>query len=183
MTSTDETSLERLRDKLCRELAQSEHDAAVHCDREAQRYGNDPPGPVLRTLADHARELRPKLHAVWGKQTIGVRAGRAVGEVFSALRHFVFDWMIDAERSYRATLLGLRHGIGVAQLLREILSRQRDRQALEVIDELIARRSELVEQADERLSWFAEHPDVALRSARPKRFGRTASMPSSAPTR
>jgi hypothetical protein len=163
------SSIQRLREKLCRELAQSEHDAIIHCTREASRYGAQAPGQVLRVIADHARELRPRLEHLWGaKQPVGVRAARAVGELFSAVRHFAIDWMIDAERSYRATLLGLEHGVGVARLLREVFVQQQDYNALRVCDELLEGRTRLLARAADRLRWFAEHPDVALRSSRGK---------------
>jgi hypothetical protein len=160
---------QKLRDKLCRELAQSEHDAIVHCVREARRYGRQPPGQILRAVADHARQIRPALGRVWGDgPPLGIRAGQAVGEAFSALRHLATDWIIDAERSYRATLLGLRHGLDAARLLREVLVQQQDRDAQRVCDELIAGRGELLTGVEDRLRWFAAHPDVALRSARPR---------------
>lgn len=160
---------QKLREKLCRELAQGEHDAIVHCAREARRYGRQPPGQILRAVADHARRVRPTLARVWGDhQPLGTRAGQAVGEAFSTLRHLAIDWIIDAERSYRATLLGLRHGLDVARLLRELLVQQQDDDALRVCDALIVGRSELLKGVEERLRWFAEHPDVALRSARPR---------------
>jgi hypothetical protein len=166
-------TVEKLREKLCRELAQSEHDAIVHCAREARRYGVLPPGQVLRFVSDHAKDLRPRLKPLWGnKQKLGIRAGRVVGEAFSTVRHFAVDWVIDAERSYRATLLGLRHGLDVARLLRAVLVQQDDHDGLRVCDELIEGRSQLLYRVEDRLVWFAEHPDVALRSARartPKR--------------
>ena len=161
------SSIRRLREKLCRELAQSEHDAVIHCQREAARYGTLPPGQVLRVIADHARELRPQLDWLWGgKQGAGIHAARVVAEAFSALRHFAVDWMIDAERSYRATLLGLHHGLGVARLLREVADHQHDIDALQVCDELLEGRTRLLARAEDRLRWFAEHPDLALRSSR-----------------
>lgn len=162
------SSLQRLREKLCRELAQSEHDAIIHCCGEASRYGAQAPGQVLRVIADHAREIRPRLDYLWATQRLGLRLGRVVGEVFSAVRHFAVDWMIDAERSYRATLLGLEHGVGVARLLREVFVHQQDYAALRVCDELIEGRTRLLARAADRLRWFAEHPDVALRSSRGK---------------
>lgn len=163
------SSLQRLREKLCRELAQSEHDAIIHCLREASRYGAQPPGQVLRGIADHARQLRPRLDWLWGgKQGVGIRAARVVGEVFSAVRHFAVDWMIDAERSYRATLLGLHHGLGAARLLREVVSLQHDHDAIRVCDELLEGRARLIARAEERLRWFADHPELALRSSRSK---------------
>jgi hypothetical protein len=158
---------QRLREKLYRELTQSEHDAIVHCSREARRYGAQPPGQVLRAIADHARELRPRLYDVWGtKPWLGVRAGRAIGEAFSTLRHVAVDWVLDAERSYRATLLDLHHGLDVARLLRDVLARQHDDDGRRVCDQLVDRRDRLLSRAQHRLRWFAEHPEMALRSAR-----------------
>jgi hypothetical protein len=162
-------AIQELREKLCRELAQSEHDAVVHCTREARRYGALPPGQAFRAIAAHAKENRPRLKAVWGaKQRLGIRAGRAVGEVFSMLRHAAVDWAIDAERSYRATLLGLRHGLDAARLLREVLIQQQDDDARRRCDQLIEGRDRLLSRAEHRLRWFAEHPEVALRSSRPQ---------------
>lgn len=162
--------LQKLREKLSRELAQSEHDAMTHCSREARRYGALPPGQTLRAVSDHARKLHPRLAAIWGEQPVGVRAGRAVGEAFSSIRHFAVDWVLDAERSYRATLLGLRHGLDTARLLREVLAVQRDMPALACCDALIDGRARLLERVEQRLRWFAANPEAALRSShrRPK---------------
>lgn len=160
------TPLQRLRDKLGRELAQAEHDAIIHCEREASRYGALPPGFVLRDIVEDARQIRPRLHLVWGEQPTGTFAGRAVAEAFSAVRQLAVDRFIDAERSYRATLLGLRHGVDVARLLREVVVQQEDYDALQVCNELLERRPRLLGRAEERLRWFAEHPRIALRSSR-----------------
>jgi hypothetical protein len=160
-------AIQKLREKLSRELAQSEHDAIIHGAREARRYGADPPALVLRAVSEHARKLNPTLVAIWGDQAaVGVRAGRAVGETFSSIRHFAVDWVLDAERSYRATLLGLRHGLDTARLLRGVLAEQRDRPALAVCDALIEGRAPLLARLEDRLRWFAAHPEVALRSSR-----------------
>jgi hypothetical protein len=159
--------LKKLREKLCRELAQSEYDANVHCDREARRYGARPPGQAMRLIAVHARDMRAQLEPLWrDEQTAGMRAGQVVGEVFSAVRHFAVDWAIDAERSYRATLLGVQHGIGVAQLLHHVLRKQRDTVALRACDKLIDGRTRLLSRAEDRLDWFADHANIALRSSR-----------------
>jgi hypothetical protein len=163
--STMEAS-QKLREKLCRELAQSEHDAVVHCSREARRYGMLLPGQVFRAVAAHAKEIRPQLETLWGKQALGIRAGRAVGEAFSTVRHAAVDWVIDAERSYRATLLGLRHGHDAARLLREVLVQQQDEHGRRVCDRLIAGRARLLSEVEHGLRWCAEHPDTALRSSR-----------------
>jgi hypothetical protein len=161
--------IQKLREKLSRELAQSEHDAMTHCSREARRYGAQPPGQALRAVSEHARKLQPRLGVIWKQQkAIGARAGRAVGEAFSLIRHLAVDWVLDAERSYRATLLGLRHGLDTARLLREVLAEQRDLPALAVCDTLIDGRARLLARLEERLRWFAAHPEIALRSSRPR---------------
>jgi hypothetical protein len=163
------SSLRRLREKLCRELAQSEHDAIIHCEREASRYGARPPGEALRAVADHARQIRPLLEGLLGKrQGAGIRAARMVAEVFSAVRHFAVDWIIDAERSYRATLLGLYHGLGVAGMLREVVVQQHDHDAVRLCDELLEGRTQLLSRAEACVRWFADHPELALRSSRRK---------------
>jgi hypothetical protein len=167
MQSLEMEPIQKLREKLARELAQSEHDAITHCAREARRYGSRPPGQALRAVSEHARKLQPKLAVIWKQQqAIGVRAGRAVGEAFSSIRHFAVDWVLDAERSYRATLLGLRHGLDTARLLREVLVEQRDLPALAVCNALIDGRARLLARLEERLRWFAVHPEIALRSSR-----------------
>lgn len=158
-------SIERLRDKLGRELAQSEHDAVVHCAREARRYGGQPPAQAMRAISSHARAIRPRLAPLWRAQPTGVRLGRAVGELFSLTRHLVLDWLIDAERSYRATLLGLRHGLDAARLLREVARVQHDDAAVACCDQLLDERATLLDAATAELRWFAEHPALALRSS------------------
>jgi len=160
--------IQKLRNKLCRELAQSEHDAKTHCAREARRYGAYPPGKVLRAVSEHARELEPRLTTVWRDQGVGVSAGRAVGEAFSSIRHLIVDRVLDAERSYRATLLGLRHGLDAARLLRSVLAEQRDVAAIAICDTLIEGRARLLTRLEDQLRWFAAHPELALRSARPR---------------
>jgi hypothetical protein len=159
------TGLHKLRTKLCRELAQSEHDARIHPVREARRLGDTPPARALLAIADHAEELQPRFASLMLRdQALGLGLGRAVGAAFSALRHAIFDRIIDTERSYRATLLGLRHGIDVARLLREVAARERDTPLVRFLDELLADRLFLMEDADGALDWFADEPNVAIAS-------------------
>ncbi len=62
--------------------------------------------------------------------------------MISLARYLVVDHLIDAERSYRATLLGLRHGLDVIRLLREVAERDGDRAlALWCEDTLVERES------------------------------------------
>jgi hypothetical protein len=158
------TDLLRLRRKLCRELAQSEHDARVHTRREARRLAQTPPALALRAIAAHADALQPRFAALVSRdQPIGLALGRTVGAMFSGVRHALFDRVIDRERSYRATLLGLYHGLDTARLLREVCARAGDVYLARFCDELVSERGVLLEQAQHALAWFADTPRVALR--------------------
>ena len=157
--------LHKLCTKLLRELAQSEHSATVHTRREARRLGDIEPAHALLAIATHAEELRPRFEALLAKRKVkGKSIGRAVGELFSVIRHAVADRMIDAERSYRGTLLGVRHGIDATRLLREVAVREQDANLIRFCDELLLERVALIERAEQALSWFAEQPTRAIRS-------------------
>lgn len=137
----------------------------VHPAREASRLGKVPPADALRAIAAHAEHLRPRLDALLiPRQPLGMRAGRWVGRTFSAVRHFFIDRLLSSERSYRATLLGLLHGLDTARLLREVAHRCEEIRLFRFCDDLIARREPLVREAERALSWFAVHPDTALTS-------------------
>jgi hypothetical protein len=160
------SDLEKLRAKLCRELAQSEHSADVHTRREARRLGDVPPARALLALGEHARQQRLRFDALAGKRQPqrGLQIARAVGEVFSTLRNLVFDRMIDTERSYRGTLLGFRHGVDVTRLLREVAVRLGDDRLRQFCDEWLEQRIALVHDAERQLAWFAEVPARAIKS-------------------
>lgn len=157
--------LRRLRRKLSPELLQAEHDAVIHARREARRLGDVPPARALLAIAEHAMRTRSQLEAKLRlEQPTGLRLGRAVAETFSAVRHLLIDRIMDAERSYRATLLGLRHGLDVARLLREVALRETDAELVHSCDELLVERSGLLEEAEQALAWFAEQPARAIAS-------------------
>jgi hypothetical protein len=157
------TPSERLRDKLTRELAQSEIDAALHTRREATRLGDIPPAHALLQIAAHADQTNPHLASlVEGRQPVGVRLGRFVGRCFSRLRHEISDRIMDSERSYRATLLGLKHGHDVARLLRDVCDHTGDAELHQLCEQLVIERGALIERAEAALRWFARHPELAL---------------------
>ncbi|MDQ3334825.1 MAG: hypothetical protein M4D80_06680 [Myxococcota bacterium] len=157
--------LHKLCTKLCRELAQSEHSAVVHPQREAKRLGDVSPAHALLAIAEHAKALRPRFEALMVKrQPKGIKVGRVFGEIFSVIRQLIADRVIDAERSYRGTLLGLRHGIDVVRLLREVSLREHDTHLLRFCDDFLVERVALMEGAEQALAWFAEQPSRAIRS-------------------
>ena len=159
------TPLHKLYAKLCRELAQSEHSAIVHTRREVRRLGDVPPAQALRALGAHAASLRPRMAMLMAtRQPVGAVVARAVGQLFSNLRHFVFDRMIDVERSYRGTLLGFHHGIATARLLRDVSNRLGDRFMSRFCDDLLAERIPLLDAAEQEVSWFARTPRKAIKS-------------------
>ena len=157
--------LRKLYRKLCRELAQSERSAIVHTRREARRLGDAPPAWALRALGAHAQSLRPRFDSVVeSRQPIGAVAGRKVGEMFSALRHFVFDRLVDLERSYRGTLLGFHHGIAVVRLLHDVAERLDEQDMVAFCEDWLRERRPLLETAEREMHWFAEMPRKAIRS-------------------
>lgn len=155
----------RLRDKLCRELAQAEHDARLHTRREAKRLGECPPGKALLAIAAHADDVELALEKLTKQHVgVGLRVARAVAKVFSGVRHFFADRLVDRERSYRATLLGLKHGIDTLRLLREVVTINCDVALLKFCDLVLVERLCLIEDAEQALVWFAEQPELALGS-------------------
>jgi hypothetical protein len=165
MHSSNVNPLRKLYCKLCRELAQSERSAVVHTRREAQRLGDSPPARALRALGAHATATRPRFDSlVTGRQPVGAVAGRAFGQLFSALRHYLFDRLVDVERSYRGTLLGFHHGLAVARLLRDVAERLDEPEMVAFCDEWLGERKPLLEAAERELHWFAEQPRKAIRS-------------------
>lgn len=91
-------------------------------------------------------------------------AGRAFGQLFSVLRHYVFDRLIDVERSYRGTLLGFHHGLSVTRLLHDVAENLDEREMVKFCDDWLAERVPLVEAAERELRWFAQVPRQAIRS-------------------
>ena len=155
----------QLLEKLSRELTQSELDAERQTTREANRLGDVEPARRLRAIAAHAAHIRPRLNRiVHHNQPIGWEVARLVGELFSAARHFAVDRILSTERSYRATLLGVHHGIDAACLLRDVARREEHVRLHRYCDDMIAERETLLREAQHALVWFADHPDIVSAS-------------------
>lgn len=158
----EQESLERLHDKLARELLQSERDAHLQTRREAKRQGPGVPTDLLLEIADHAEQTEARLRALI-VPPFSVAMSLFVAKTFSNLRYYAFDRMIAHERSYRATLLGLRHGLDAAYLLRAAAMRAFRPQTTNLCTELIRVREPLLQKAVDAVSWFAEHPQFAMK--------------------
>ena len=90
----------------------------------------------------------------------------AVGHMASLVRDFGTDLFLSSEKSYRATVLGVHHGIGAIALLEDVAIASNDQELADFCAEVLLERRSLVLAAEEELAWFAEHPGVAQSRAR-----------------
>ncbi|MCY1008598.1 hypothetical protein OV079_24155 [Nannocystis pusilla] len=151
---------------LARELFQTEQSAQRHPRLEAERLGDVPPAHCLRAIAAHAESALADLPRLAAQHDLPVSTGgRAVGTAFSVVRNQVADMFLSLERSYRGTLLGMRHGVDLMILFEQVARRDG---AVELADWCAAwleRRVALLQEAEQALAWFAEHPERALEAA------------------
>jgi len=156
---------------LMRELMQSEWSAVRHPRREASHFGAAPPAQALRAVADHAEKNIGELRAVARRHDLPIgRVAVAVGAAMSALRHTIVDRMIERERSYRATLLGMRHGIDLVKLIRRIADDGGMVELAGFCTHWLEAREPLVERVESAMSWFASHPHRAAEVPRRRRW-------------
>ena len=170
----DDARLQRLLRNLTRELFQTEVSAARHCRREAKRLGDSPPARVLRETAGHVDQVLATLPALAERHDLPVsKGGMALGGLFSAAREHMADHLIEAERSYRGTLLGMRHGVDVVQMVRHVATKLHYDELVAFCTAWLSIRVPLVTRTEEELSWFAEHAARAMELAKPlPLFGR-----------
>jgi len=152
---------------LTRELFQTETSAAVHCRREAKRLGDASPAHTLQDLADQAEAVLKELPRIADACALPKSAGgMAVGAWFSEARDKLFDRLIRSERSYRGTMLGVRHGVDLVALLTQVARAGGLTELQAFCERWLAARRPLVESLERELGWFAEQPAVAMRLAR-----------------
>jgi hypothetical protein len=153
-----------LLNNLTREIFQTETSASRHARREADRYENAPPAVALRAVAVHADLILAQLPELAQRNDLIVsKGGMLVGELFSQGRDKLADMLIDSERSYRGTLLGMRHGVDVFRLLHEFADTINNYELRDFAKAWLEERLPLVQRVDEELRWFAQNPDVAVR--------------------
>jgi hypothetical protein len=160
------------------EFFQTERSAERHPELEAQRLSDTPLAEPLRAVSKHATaslaELS-RLAAARGHE--GSRFGARIGRLFSTIRDRFADHLIDAERSYRGTLLGIRHGVDLVSLVAAAARARGDAELADFCAGWLQTRTRLVDELQQRLAWFAEHPERAR--AHPKN-GRLLSQRSTA---
>ena len=148
-------------ESLLRELHQTERSCATHCRREAKRFPGERPAHALTHLADHAESVLDRMAPI-GRDGFAQRMAQGVGSFLSLFREVLLDRIVREERSYRGTLLGVRHGIDLVLLLRDAAISEKSELMLEFADKWLEKRIILWEEAVAALAWFDEHPDKAL---------------------
>lgn len=174
MKKTTANPGQELLDALAIELFQVERSACAHPRIEADRLGVDiPPGRAMRAIADDAEQTRAELLDVAAREGITHQDGKGevLGESLSKFRDFFLDRLVTREKTYRGTLLGLRHAIDVVELARSVAETQGKRELAAWCTRWMERRRPLIEAASRELAWFAQHPDRAREPAKESRLG------------
>lgn len=150
------------------ELVQTERSAEVHSKREAARYPETPPALAMLRVAAHASAMRPRLHSL--SETYGFEisetTGSALGNALSKLRQLFIDKLVQTERSYRATLVGMRHGVDVVSLIRSVANKSGAIELARWSDEWFEQRPALVSEVEAAMHWFASNPETAIAPTR-----------------
>lgn len=152
---------------LVRELFQTEQSAKEHPTIEADRLGDVPPAQVLRAVAAHATEALEQLPPIVQRYDLPVsEGGKTVGAAFSAIRDHFVDLLLNVEKSYRGTLLGMRHGVDLVELVQYRAREEGDVGLARWCSDWLERRRPLVEAAARELAWFAANPSRAREPAK-----------------
>ena len=149
------------------ELFQTERSAVRHCAKEAERLGEIPAAQALRAVAAHAARAEHELEALAkarGREESAL--GKTVGTWFSVMRDGFADLALTSEQSYRATLLGMRHGGDVVDLFGASAEAEADPELAKWASDWLRERKPLIEACAAELRWFAQHPERALGPAK-----------------
>jgi hypothetical protein len=148
------------------ELFQTETSALEHPRLEGERLGDSPPGRAMRAVSVHAARVLPELRRVAAAEGFATRSlGSWIGDAFSVARRLAFDRVLDREKSYRGTLIGMYHGVDVVRLLRAAARARRRERIAAFCDGWLDERIPLVDAAGRQLDWFGAHPDIAIESS------------------
>ena len=151
----------RLLDRLIREIYRGEVHAAEHAARQEKLIGDVAPVLALREIAAHALAMRERFEAI--VRGYDLQTGRnGFSATLSSLRGLVPDRMVDPERTYRTSLLDLRHGIDVVKLAREVARSEELFGIIRWCDDYLGARRTLVARVEAQLVWFVEQAGVEL---------------------
>jgi hypothetical protein len=148
---------------LFREVAQTERSAESHARREAERL-TGAPAAALREIAGHAGRVNEELAALARAEELSLGGGRAIGRTLSNLREALVDRLVDRERSFRATLLGLRHGADAVMMLRHVADASGRVGIGGFCTRWLDERAPLIAAVEHAMPWFAHHPTAAVQS-------------------
>lgn len=152
---------------LVRELFQTEQSAKNHPRIEAERLGDVPPAHVLLAIAAHAEAALAELPPLVTRHDLPhSTGGKIVGAAFSSLRDNFVDLLLSSEKSYRGTLLGMRHGVDLVELVQYVARQEGDSDLVAWCVAWLDKRRPLVEAAAGELAWFAANPDRAREPAK-----------------
>jgi hypothetical protein len=167
MTASSSFS-ETLLNNLLREVYQTETSAVQHCKREAERLGSSSPAAAMVAISEHASRAMPRLVELCQRENLPVSAaGGLAGRLFSQVRDKLADRIVQSERSYRLTLVGIRHGIDLMRMVRSA-AESADRSALsEFCSVWLDTRVVLTQHVEDEMRWFVRHPELATKLARP----------------
>jgi hypothetical protein len=168
MSANAPEPLANLLKSLSREFFQTESSAVLHCTREADRLGSSPAAEPLRAIARHAQTALKSFAPLAKAHDLPVSGGGLmVGALFSELRDRFFDKTIRSERSYRGTMLGVKHGLDLVRLLSATADAAGYLDLVAFCHSWLQQREPSIHSAEETLTWFALHPEDAMRMARP----------------
>jgi hypothetical protein len=159
------------------ELFQTERSAERHPELEAQRLSDTPLAGPLRAVSRHATSALSEFARLARERGLsGSQSGKHIGRLFSTLRDRFADHWVDAERSYRGTLLGIRHGVDLVRLVTAAARLQGDAELADFCAAWLRTRTQLVADVEAQLDWFAAHPDRARAHPKSTRWLRRLSQ-------
>ncbi len=159
------------------ELFQTEQSADVHSRREADRLGETPPAAALRAVAEHAKASLVEITELAKRRGFSdTRGGKVLGSLFSSARDLFVDRFVDRERSYRGTLLGMRHGVDLVRSTAFAAEAAGDTDLATALTTWLLARGPLVDRVAVELAWFAGNPERALEGGKGSLRGSLASL-------
>jgi ferritin-like metal-binding protein YciE len=162
-----DTSTQELLEGTLRELFQAESSATRHPRVEADRLGANSPGDAMEEIALHADSQIERLDELARARGLApAPAAKGIGRALSVMRNNFADLATTSEQSYRFTMLGVRHGIDLVRMLRQLAVRADDAELKAWSEQWITRRLELIERAEDELAWFADNASRAMEPAR-----------------